>query len=426
MADPQKLAKVDDVIHLADPIPDNVDRVTDEDGASWQLQSSGLWFCVKADEGTTPIEPGVLSKAWGPLTVTAVRDLQPRPRLARVGDRIEHGEAIPANVVALRDADGDTEMAWWRVSVEPLAFYFNDERPRPGFVGSPVEKLAAKWFPMTVVEVDPEPQSAEARCCDGMVRYNQHDRYCPARDAQPAVEPPIWQLPRAHCYTGDNHAPHAWKDGDEAVVCWGEPARDPNPAPTADPGTFADCVAWLIAAGLGTNADRRIDRMAAQHQELQARYDTVVSDRATVKASLELVKERIREHQPADPDPLVLTLPQVPDGAVALVGLRTGTRYEPEEEVWRINSWYGDLPDVLRREHPEGARVEMAPPREPRTWPKIDKPDDDDLPQVIDVEGHGRWRRCSVDGVLFTDGESGTTMGELMTWGDVREVLDNG
>jgi hypothetical protein len=73
------------------------------------------------------------------------------------------------------------------------------------------------------------------------------------------------------------------------------------------------------------------------------------------------------------------------------------------------------------------ATGEMAPSREPRTWPKLTDQSDDDLPdvvQIIDGPDHAEiWRRCSPDGVLYSDGQSGMTLAELRTIGDVHEVL---
>jgi hypothetical protein len=70
--------------------------------------------------------------------------------------------------------------------------------------------------------------------------------------------------------------------------------------------------------------------------------------------------------------PVVLTLPEVPEGAVAMRGARTGTRYPRNGEFWgspEDTLW--DLADVLNREHPEGVTVEMAPPPAPRTAAEI-------------------------------------------------------
>lgn len=81
---------------------------------------------------------------------------------------------------------------------------------------------------------------------------------------------------------------------------------------------------------------------------------------------------------PRQDGPLVLTLPEVPDGTVAAIGLTTRDRYTMKIDdryydrrpTFEIDGWWGDLGELLSRE-PHGVTVELAPPREPRTWPKI-------------------------------------------------------
>lgn len=81
---------------------------------------------------------------------------------------------------------------------------------------------------------------------------------------------------------------------------------------------------------------------------------------------------RLRALPPQPPDPLVLSLPTVPEGAVALVGKETGARYT---RYLLTASWQYRDGQVFPFGHLlgyEGAlRVEMAPPREPRTAAEI-------------------------------------------------------
>lgn len=211
-------------------------------------------------------------------------------RFARVGDVIAHGETIPANVVLLRDQDGDL---WRRGGKEQFGCLTDN-------TGTALVD-ASGWWPVKVVEVDPEPQPAEPKCC-GMKAVHLDD--CPVG---PASESPA----------------------DSAIID---------------------------------------ELVAALHVE----PDQIVAEVEALRAAL------YEARQPAEPGPLALTLPEVPAGAVALYGLRTGTRYKADPDgVWRVNSWDGDLADVLRREHPEGVTVEFAPPPEPRTWPKLDPAPED-------------------------------------------------
>lgn len=339
-----------------------------------------------------------------------------RPRLARVGDRIEHGQGIPANVVRLTDQDGDP---WIRNEDEPGTWR--------GAWSAAVRAGSHRRYaltdgslrPFTVVEVDPEPQPADDepepvhyRVFDGPMTLCGEDVYQVGWTDEAGIG--TCQA----CRVAADEEPVGARDTDGCLrlkgTATGDNQLDPLPQPaTSDPGTFTDCVAWLIDAGLGSNADRRIDRMAAQHQELQARYDTVVSDRETVRGSLEIVKDRVTrplcqllgvQHNEeivpavtallpaAESGPLVLTLPQVPPGAVALIGGVTGHRWEPTESGRWAAAETGQVKPWVKLIAWEGSvTVEMAPPREPRTWPKLDEaPEDADLLQGASGTRYGR------------------------------------
>lgn len=137
--------------------------------------------------------------------------------------------------------------------------------------------------------------------------------------------------------------------------------------------------------------------------------------------------------EPANADPaapLVLRLPEVPEGAVALT-----FRQDPAKPIrftltegplaWRMVDDAGEvhywaLIDLLAHYGP--VEVEMAPPREPRTWPKLDDaPDYEDAPRVVDVAGEGRW---VLEGVRYVyPGASPRSLHELRELGDVTEVF---
>lgn len=139
-----------------------------------------------------------------------------------------------------------------------------------------------------------------------------------------------------------------------------------------------------------------------------------------------------------DLEPLVLTLPEVPAEAVALVGVESGRRYEPDRGNREPGQWSDgrrsySLMQVLQREHPRGVTVEFAPPPEPRVWPKLDGAPAD-ISEVVEVEGHGRFRiavrRQSGDTTYVHEDEHGATgrvtftLGRLRELGEVREVLE--
>lgn len=71
--------------------------------------------------------------------------------------------------------------------------------------------------------------------------------------------------------------------------------------------------------------------------------------------------------------------------------------------------------------------AQPAGPPEPRTWPKLDGPPEiDDLPRVVDVEGHGRWSRLATHHFYPEADSNGAplTLAGLRELGQVREVLD--
>jgi hypothetical protein len=139
----------------------------------------------------------------------------------------------------------------------------------------------------------------------------------------------------------------------------------------------------------------------------------------------------------AQPDPLVLSLPTVPDGATALIVLSEEgdeVRFVREGHgwvrgpndvrgIWRLGTILSEWGD---------ARVVM---REPRTWPKLDEPQR--LAEVLEVQGHGRFHiavRRELGNTTYVHeddiDEHGVqrgltwTLGRLRELGDVIEVFD--
>lgn len=208
--------------------------------------------------------------------------------LARVGDVIAHGEAIPANVARMLDVESDY---WIRV---PKGWHLE------GSGNLPTDLPHRDYWPMHVVavtEVDPEPQPAA----------------------------PI----ERHCYDSAEHLPHTW---------------------VYAPGTNAQAVYACDGAA----------------------------------------------RQPPESGPVVLSVPQAPDGAVGYVGEMTGHRWSPTEFGRFVDETTGQVRGWLQMLGREGSvTVEFAPPREPRTWPKLDPPAAD----VLRVRGASgtTWERHGTD-----------------------------
>lgn len=132
----------------------------------------------------------------------------------------------------------------------------------------------------------------------------------------------------------------------------------------------------------------------------------------------------------AAPDPLVLRLPEGMRQAVALQGAGRWVRSERVPHKWVQDGAESPrlircLCEVLLEQEPEGVRVELAPPREPRTWPKLGDDDSrDELPARIEVAG-ASYRRAGDFSYLHE------ATGGLWDWwslrgrGDVTEVFDD-
>lgn len=290
--------------------------------------------------------------------------------LAKVGDVIEHGQDIPANVRTVEDKMGDVHR---RRADDPDLWGMNEragdggEEDGEDYAPWPTGEVAT-YAPLTVVEVDPEPLPAETGLY-GKFRVERVDgRDQPGGDKADAA---YFVLDYVH----DRYA-------QRAVLAYA-------------------------------------DACAAELPEL-------ASD---LRARIAITP------WPTESGPLVLTLPEVPAEAVALIGVESGERWNREDGYgdwgtrWELSTRPGftlTLAEVLDREA-HGVTPEFAPPREPRTWPKLTDQSDDDLPDVVQIIGGPRhaevWRRYSPDGVLYTDGPSATTLAELRTMGEVREVL---
>lgn len=140
-------------------------------------------------------------------------------------------------------------------------------------------------------------------------------------------------------------------------------------------------------------------RVAAERDEARTRMLEHLGEADEARAEVEryqrLLKSQASNFAAAQPDPLVLSLPEVHPLIVAAVGIDSERRYTRVGHLWRREFGEGGLAllvEMLDEEKPDGVRVELAPPREPRTWPKLDGPPKD-LPSVRGASGivYRRW-----------------------------------
>lgn len=296
--------------------------------------------------------------------------------LARVGDVIEWGQRVSANVVRLEDSADDQ---WHRAARDPLWFTCMG--------GDPVSvaglRATERWWPMTVVEVDPEPQP---------VGRWLHD--C-GKAMDSATRP----------------GPHACAHCGNAPGPWRELTAEPQPdGPLLGLATTRQLIEELKA--------RRIT--APSRGEAQCLEDaTTCLLRALTPAALDY-----RTAEPRDPGPVVLSLPQVPDGAVALIGAESGKRWVPigGSGRWQVEGTTESLPIYMVIGREGSVTVEFARPREPRVWEQIDVAPDGEPDLMVEVEGYGRFARNKF-GHWVNDDHSAPSFHALRELGDVREVL---
>ena len=400
----QGFAKVGDVIELGEPIPNNVVRMRDaatvEPNEHWSRSDTNpaAFQYLRAD-GTYGPETSVAQlidwPKWWPMRVLAVA-----APLARVGDVIAHGQAIPANVREMSDLSSEngwgrwvrsTNGRWnWTMSARGVEHAelreggcSEADMTHPESECAPYRVEAVSYNrPPVGFEVDPEPQPA-ARCCSGMIQYGQHDRYCPARpDPEPQPAEPVDLL--------------------TLIKRWGD----------------------------------HMYRMGVYERARDTERARSVSEEGG--SLMRQIKAVIRQHT-AESGPVVLSLPQVPRVFEVPQSPEDVTRVsDSQAAIWALDSddnlWHCDeqgwspLPwHLLLADH--GPLVEAAPPREPRTWPRLVDEATSDLPDVVDVIGDGRWHRLTEPGAEHLYARPGhednwrLSLRGLREWGEVREVL---
>jgi hypothetical protein len=123
------------------------------------------------------------------------------------------------------------------------------------------------------------------------------------------------------------------------------------------------------------DAAQQIARLMYERDEARAEVERYRRDAALEDGLVESLYAEIDRLKAAQPNPLVLRLPEVPEGTVALVGNVTGRRYGWDEGrgEWRYadrsapnGCYWTNYPAILGREHPGGVTVELAPEPEPQ------------------------------------------------------------
>jgi len=438
------------VIQPGQPIPDDVTGILGAAGSPWRLTAKGHWHLSTAQ--VTCLHDGCGTDGYGlmragdrALTVTAVREQPAEPERSIgpcpvCGSVAPHGaheqSAEPDDVPAESEpqqvaspllaalvpqqpvqARGPNGWPWWIHSCGRALGSIEaprDDDPRCGC------NRPGPWQPLYIVAAPDGDRAPKASPfgVQGWVHV----------DGTPCPE-----------YLAPSHYKTLW------CTTHGMNVSLPEPVPTDAELDFQigevtrerDEALAALERMTGENGDLRgeIKRLtavaAAELRDARSEVERLKRDYVTGKTWREQREAHLAEQRAAQPDPLVLRLSNEPEAAVALIGVKSGRRYEPSRTgsgAWRDMTTEQTMPYIRVMEREREVRVELAPaPREQRTWPKLDD-EPDALPQVVDVAGNGRWRlmngRIYRQGTLADNTIRDATLAELRQLGDVTEVLD--
>jgi hypothetical protein len=345
----------------------------------------------------------------------ATAEASPR---STVGDVIQPGQPIPDDVTGVSDADDDT---WTVTDGRWTCEATLESRLAARFKGWSADQLVAKHGPLTVTAVREQPAEPD------IAHEAPVQPTCPAHGAHPhrigatcldcpicrppaepepqqADEPALLDLVRQYgnALSRSYGLPSAASMGLLARIAALVPQQPdlmaqvmaelgvdkPEDAPLA---VKADRDALTALRAIRKELIRDRDEARAEVERLTESIESQIAAKESWIGATEKIKDvvtrplclllgvhhneaivpAVERLKAAQPDPMVLRLPEVPEGTV-LTGMDTGNRYLPRRGgVWAIEyheEECGDLHWVLRR---EDVRVELAPPREPRTPAEI-------------------------------------------------------
>jgi hypothetical protein len=414
------MTKVKDIIEEGESIPADVTEVEDRHGHRW------------------PTAEFYVAREFGPLTVTAVRE--PERKVEEVGWPEEADYWTD-------DADGDPVIAAVREPERcnnlPGCFVHPDADPQYSH-----EVDGARMHPLRVPESTAEPRrggvlpcgcaadcpdcscggkvtypesapsvlldlvrqygdqigaSVLASECEGIDEAAQHERQAKAildRIAALLPQQPVQALNGAGCpwwlhtcgavvARSERPQPHACDDGTgpwRPLVVGGDPAPEQPDALDEARGDYEAARAKLREVVAERDAARaEVERLKGVVERLKGVVEFLNAEAERVTDAL--VKARAEAAAPSDP--LVLSLPTVPDGAVALIG-RSGRRFtrvdrDGPKDWWNAEEGRRSLVALLEL---EGSLTVVCAPR---TWPKLDGAPGD-LMRFKDASGKV-WRR---------------------------------
>jgi len=272
--------------------------------------------------------------------------------MTAIGDAIPAGQPIPDDVIVTDDAEGHrwvrTGRGHWHTSEDAI---------KACAVNECYEDAAWKMkrrYPLTVTAVREQP-AERAQGFPGQTFREQREAYEAAAEPE---RPDSVDLGEAL---------------DEAVGYY-EAARAKLLEVVGERGEARAEVERL--------KDER-DKALTWRDQMQENSEAWRREAESLRVRLNFVLGELAGYQdaPAQPDPLVLRLQEVPEGTESVVGMRSGRRYEPngspllpDDSSWRRaddGALFSGLGSVLDAEAPHGVRVEPAPPRKLRTAAEV-------------------------------------------------------
>ena len=398
------------VIAAGEDIPEDVTGVDDRVGDGWELRDEG-WICTRYDNEygrhSSAHASGRLSREWGPLTVSAVREQPAEPEPQRCPE---------CGSTAIEALCRDSWHQRMRAERNHAAFIAEGccgmvavhMADCPKFDASELRAAVYKYAPAESVDLLELLAQLRNMLQTDAVYTVEADELFPRIEAevnrQRAELETLRTRERSLMEARDDwmrreRAARAETERLDIAVTQEIEARDEN-------AEWADRLANAIAAHLGVDIGEHSNANLPWQAALIALED-------------------------ADAAPLVLSLPEVPPGTVALIGVETGRRWARDGNVWTRPDDGSTVRFARVLDEEFGSvRAEMAPPREPRTWPKLDAvPEIDDLPDMVEVSGWRWWRVTEMDGTGSRYNRPGElfhrTLQQLRELGEVREVLDD-
>ncbi|WP_433078955.1 hypothetical protein ACQP1P_38800 [Dactylosporangium sp. CA-052675] len=427
------------VIQPGESIPEDVTRVRDRADDTWEPEGFS-WICTRyrGEVGMhgTSAGGGTLSAAWGPLTVTAVREqpAEPARKCPGCGGQphvglscIDAGHVRPLVEDEKHAAPDLLDLVrQYGATAHKDGYFGASARPLFARIEAEVQRLRDELAAVQA-EPEPEPEGGLLDLIGAGVRrligerdtwIEQHrqrgveiekykagaDSYRQQRDEAlaevarlKAAAPgrteqardgngyPLFIHACGHVSPGPTPGvaegehycfpacpkPGAWRP---LLVATDAPQQDgPAPERIAQAHDFNGVPLWIHLCG-EVEAFRNVPLDEPPFGDGCDRCDSGYPQPGDWRPLL--AEPSLRPPGPAKAQqdgPVVLTLPEVPEGAVALTGGTRWVRSPYLPDAWVLDG--GSVPHMLGAvlDREGSVTVEMAPPREPRTWPKLDE-----------------------------------------------------